>query len=309
MSEIILDILNHRDYNFLGYINKGGFGCCYLVRSLKYNMNFVCKVVPDDDYDKSFLMSYKREVEALTKFNHPNIVCVYDVFNSNNFLFIILEYCNGGSLQDFIEKYPNGVNYEKCKQYANQIVDALSYMHNLGYAHCEIKPSNILIDEFGRVKLADFGLSHIDDFKNKSTVGPCGGSLCFMSPEILLNKSNDPFKSDIWVLGVTIYYLASSKIPFKGKNLNAILREIEFGPQMINDIPEDLWTFIENCLKIEPTEIPSSQQLKSTCLVKPNSQLSVTAGHFRQRHFSILSKQPVILVPFKIKRTSNSSVY
>lgn len=310
MSEIVLSILQEHDYNFIGYINKGGFGCCYLVRSLKYELNFVCKVVPDDDYDKSFLLSYKREVEALSKLNHPNIVRVYDVFTSANFLFIILEYCSGGNLQSIVEKSANGIDFHRVTKYAVEIIDALGYMHSKGYAHCDIKPSNILIDEFGRAKLADFGLSHFVDLKIKSTTNSHGGSLCFMSPELLLNKSNNPFKADIWALGVTLYILNTSRFPFKGKNMNTLLREIEFGPQQIPNIPEELWNVIDACLQIEPESRKSCLELREILVKRPNAELSMSYPMPRRtRHFSIFSKQPVILQPFKMRRTSCSSVY
>ncbi|EAY18943.1 CAMK family protein kinase [Trichomonas vaginalis G3] len=180
------------------------------------------------------MISYKREVESLVQFDHPHIVKVYDVFSSETEMFIILEYCSGGSLESIV-KSGKKITPKALFQYSKEISDAIYYIHSNGYEHCDIKPSNILLDQFGRIKLADFGLCcPCDDTTTKKQY--CG-SLSFMSPESLVGKSCDPFKNDVWAFGVTLYYIIKRKLPFKGDNLPDLLRDIDLGYELPSTTP------------------------------------------------------------------------
>lgn len=131
MLNTIRPLLLDKGYELLDYINKGGFGSCYLVRSTKYQMNFVCKISQNPEYESKYLNSFSREVNALTHLNHPNVVRVYDVFTIENYLAIILEYCSGGTLHSRLDEFTR-IPIDKTINYTRQILDALCYMHSKG---------------------------------------------------------------------------------------------------------------------------------------------------------------------------------
>lgn len=161
--------LKVNDYVFIKSIGNGGSAHCYLVESLKFEVNklFVAKVIP---FTQSTLIT--AENAALIGLNHPNIIKLYDRFTISSSYVLILEYCENKSLaeaiipdiglcyrQNAINSQQNSINLDFFKNAAYQIINALSFCHMKKCAHRDIKPSNVLIDHYGRLKLADFGLS------------------------------------------------------------------------------------------------------------------------------------------------------
>ncbi|OHT10614.1 hypothetical protein TRFO_20022 [Tritrichomonas foetus] len=237
-----------------------------------------------DRYSESF----NSELNALIKIIHPNIISVFDHFvdEKNRCLFLILEYCSNGTIEDMLKK--SGVIrppylYSLCYQ----IVNALKFCEDLGLAHRDIKPSNVFIDKYGRVKLADFGLSFqmkSDDQKGDNAI--CNrftGSLPYMPPEILNLQPFDPFKADIWSLGVTFYYMAIGNIPFLGKNilqLKELVQSADFSLQqdchainsfnIMNKNEEDIEfiKMIKNMLRVNPKERMSLDDILNTSVIQ-----------------------------------------
>ncbi|EAX86163.1 AGC family protein kinase [Trichomonas vaginalis G3] len=251
--QTVVKALSEHDYEIVKYLNKGGFGTCYIVKSLKYEIQFVCKVSNDTTGD------FIREQKALTSFDHPNIVRVYDAFTYEKYLFLILEYCSGGSLLSLINSHKK-ISVSQMLKYSRDIIQALDYMHGLGFAHCDIKPSNVLIDEFGRAKLCDFGLTIFTNQGKKQNNRICG-SVNYMAPEMALNREYDPIKCDIWSLGVTLYHFATGKVPYNGNHLKYISAELKFDREDFKHVPEQMAFIIEKCLRLNQDERYTSRQL------------------------------------------------
>ncbi|OHS99423.1 hypothetical protein TRFO_34096 [Tritrichomonas foetus] len=155
MMMAIKNTLKEHDYIHIRPIGKGGFSTVHLVLSTRYQEQFVCKVSEGTKSTAS-----EKEIKTLLNLAHPHIINMYEYFydQSNSYLFIILEYCPGGSLDDVIKA--NGpLQPKQLYEYCRQTISALSYCHNRGIAHRDIKPANILLDKNGRIQLADFGLS------------------------------------------------------------------------------------------------------------------------------------------------------
>ncbi|OHT10993.1 hypothetical protein TRFO_19483 [Tritrichomonas foetus] len=273
--------LNSHGYILEEMIGKGGYAQIHLVQSTKYaGRKFAAKILfVDQNKSKSAIYTFSAEVDALCHLEHPNIVKIYDHFHEGHYYCVILEHCTGRSLSARIrEKKLSPIEFQKITW---QILDALIYCSQQRFAHSDIKPSNILLDEFNRPKLADFGLSKIiiPDNQNEcdydyyqhsfilpnnsncpivqkkitshcSISGSLGswqtpskpnpiisfprhenaneyyqdddnnishhfvGSLVYMAPEILEKRSHDPFKSDVWSLGVTLYELYTGSLPW-----------------------------------------------------------------------------------------------
>ncbi|OHS94996.1 AGC family protein kinase [Tritrichomonas foetus] len=205
-------------YLFQCKIGAGGFGSVYKTLNQRYNVEFAAKVLP-----KKANVSSQAEIETLLQLVHPNILRLYDVFEYLDYYILILELCNGGSINDPIAL---GVplSVDKFCTLSCQIIDALEYMHNRHIAHCDIKPNNLLINN-GRVKIADFGLSTFTDVKGKMSK-PKGVSFHYAPPEVLSGQSYNPLPADVWSLGITLYKMATGSLPWKGKEKGEIKKEI-----------------------------------------------------------------------------------
>lgn len=207
-------------YTLISKIGQGGFSVVFLVESMKYKQQFVIKVVNNKKSDET-----ESEIKTLIKLDHPNIISIFEYFTDNEFIYIVLEYCPGGSMETYIKqngKLPKFILYQVCAH----LLSALQLCHSLRIAHRDIKPANILIDQYGRPKLADFGLS--SEFIDGESTNHFGGSRLYMAPEILQKKAYDAFKADVWALGVSFYKMAVGNTPWPLENID----EIEFAISM-----------------------------------------------------------------------------
>ncbi|KAH0795913.1 CAMK family protein kinase [Histomonas meleagridis] len=206
----IQKILPEHHYHFKKTIGAGGYGTVFLVRSEKYNQDFCVKRIsqPETAYDET-----KNEATTLFGLCHPNIISMYEFFFDESYtnLYIVLEYCRGGSLKDVIEK-EGPIHPPKLYSICYHIIKALLHCHEQNVAHRDIKPANILLDNYGRPKLADFGLSKKLERGEKDN--SYAGSHPYMAPEIINRQKVDPFLADIWSLGITFYTIAFGRLPW-----------------------------------------------------------------------------------------------
>ncbi|KAH0790710.1 CAMK family protein kinase [Histomonas meleagridis] len=218
-------ILPEHHYHFKRVIGAGGFGSVFLVHSDKYNQEFCIKRInqPKLKHDET-----KNEATTLVRLCHPNIISMYEFFFDDPHLnlYIVLEYCGGGSLKDLIEK-EGPIRPPKLYSYCYQIMKALLYCHEQNVAHRDIKPENILLDNYGRPKLADFGLSK--KLGKGEKVNSYTGSRPFMAPEIISRQNTDPFLADIWSLGITFYTIAFGKLPWNVRTNEELDVAIQLG--------------------------------------------------------------------------------
>ena len=242
---LLTKILQNHGYTVENNIGEGAQGTCLLIFSQKYKIHFVCKCIHFSYMDQDRIRQhFQREVYSLSHIVHKNIVQIYDFFSEGQFLFMILEYCPNGSLLTVLNKkqqsstIKNEFNFDYIRKVFIDILSALKYCHEeIRIAHRDIKPANILIDKFGRAKLCDFGLSFIefkplDYFKNTVTLEnpKTGGTLYFMSPQILHASQNPNFKyniysDDIWAFGITAFFILTHTYPFTGRSKNDVFRQ------------------------------------------------------------------------------------
>lgn len=256
------DVIENNGFEVHSFLGRGGFAECFKVFSKQYQQYFACKVIPISGPKKeSRQKSFENEISVLINIIHHNVIQVYKAFMSETHLFLILEFCSNGDLQKQVSMHGPIKNQVLLLNYISQILDALNYMESIGIAHKDIKPSNIFIDNHGRTKLADFGLAGFVDESNISY--DYGGSLAFSSPEVLMMKPHNPYKADIWSLGVSIFYLATGKYPFPHCGRKNILRLIL---AEMYTIPVDMDDFIKNlikiCLQTNPDKRMSFAELK-----------------------------------------------
>ncbi|OHT17379.1 CAMK family protein kinase [Tritrichomonas foetus] len=210
MSCEINETLWKHGYELTNQIGKGGFASVYSILSTKYQETYVAKTIQNDTSKRNGNSnSFLSEIEALKSIVHPNIVSIYNHFTDSSFFYIILEFCPGGNLGEFIRKH-GVLTRNDFFNYSRQILNALHYMHLRKMAHRDIKPANIFLDAYGRVKLGDFGLAITSNELCKTF----SGSQAFQAPEIVKKLPFCPMKADIWAFGVTMYYLAIGDLEF-----------------------------------------------------------------------------------------------
>lgn len=240
--------LRTKGYDLEKRIGNGTFGKVYLVLSDKYKIHFVIKKITSqinhkndilhDEIlnDKTDLKEPKKltinsEIQSLILLDHPGIIKLYEYFsqpiikgemegeNENTHadakkeeenVYLVLEYCENGSLNDLIRKGP--IKPPRLYAFCKQIATALLYCHQNDIAHRDIKPANILVGANNRLKLGDFGLSTI--IKNGQRCNKYAGSYLFMAPEVLDMKDFDPYEADVWALGITFYMMATGVPPW-----------------------------------------------------------------------------------------------
>jgi serine/threonine protein kinase len=197
-----------------------------------------------------------QELQALRSLWNPNVIYLYESFVECGVSFLIFEYCPGGSLADKIKHKP--IPRNELDPICCQLISALRACHAQHIAHLDIKPENILIDKNGRVKLADFGTSQII---NGGLSCQFKGSPAFLAPEILRGQPYNPFKADVWSLGVTLYGLAAGTLPWAG-SLEEYLAQAAHGLGQVDPIiPKKLVKLLKLMIRPNPAERVSLNQI------------------------------------------------
>ena len=262
-AERLSQILNKHGYAIKTEIGHGTFAKCYLCDSEKYNSPFVCKVIriSPEIAKKGYETTFYSELNALIKLMHPNVINIYDHFCEEEYYVLVLEYCSGGNLLQYIEKW-GPIEPYKIIILARQILECLTYVHSNNICHHDIKPSNIFIDAFNRVKLADFGISQILQ-KNEMSI-MYGGSIAYLAPEVFQKLPYDSFKADIWSFGVTLYQMITGgNLPYCGNNIMELLHSI-FQKKYIlpKNCPKELRMLLKNSLNPNPEKRWTAKQLR-----------------------------------------------
>ena len=237
------------------YIYKGQIGSGNYSKVYKAIDSNTCEFIAIKKINKTKLSSglinrFTKEIDILKSINHNNIISIKDSIINDKHIFIITEYCNGGSLKDKI----NTIESENdVRTIIRQIVDGIVYLDNIGILHRDIKPDNILLTDESIVKIIDFGFSSND--KNIDMYSTICGTPMYMSPELLQNKQYTK-KSDIWSLGIIAYELFHHKHPFgTPKNIIELLDNINKNEILYkSNISSHLLDFIDSILKINPAE-------------------------------------------------------
>jgi len=241
------------DFKIIREIGRGGMGVVYEAEQSPLGRRVALKVLSSDRTVSEYAVrKFRREGEAGSRSQHPNIVTVYSVGEHEGTHFIAQELVERGySLAHKISElkkmsvFPRGYFREAAKIVAD-VANALQHAHDSGVIHRDIKPSNILLTEAGHTKVTDFGLARIEDALPLSRTGEFAGTPYYMSPEQAKSKKEKiDHRTDIYSLGVTLYELLTLRRPFEGETSHEILGKIvaidPIEPRSTNPIvPRDL---------------------------------------------------------------------
>jgi len=196
-------------------LGRGGMGAVYKARQPGLDRLVALKILPPDAADATFERRFAQEARALARLNHPHIVTVYDSGVVDGLYYFVMEYIAGVNLREAIRDHQ--LEPRQALAIVGQVCEALQYAHDQGVVHRDIKPENILLDQRGRVKIADFGLAkllaHDDDDASLTGTHQVMGTPKYMAPEQLEGTKLVDHRADIYSLGVVFYELLTGELP------------------------------------------------------------------------------------------------
>ena len=209
-------LLRVGQYDMEKTLGKGNFAIVRLGIHRMTKTRVAVKVVDKKELDPENLMKISREIDIMRQLSHENIIKLYQVMETESFIYIVTEYAANGEIFDYL--VDNGKMTEKqAATTFSQILKAVHYCHQRKVVHRDLKAENLLLDQDGNIKLADFGFSNY--FTPGCVLSTWCGSPPYAAPELFEGRKYDGPKTDIWSLGVILYVLVSGSLPFDGQTL------------------------------------------------------------------------------------------
>lgn len=284
-------------YTILKHIGSGGMGDVYLAHDTKLDRNVAIKILPSElAADPKRMRRFEKEARAASAIDHPNVVHIYEIGESDGIRFIAMQYVEGQTLNAMIKEHPLPI--PRLVDIAIEIADALAEANSKGVVHRDIKPANILITPRGQVKVVDFGLAKISresglteiktdsDTSTETKSGMILGTVHYLSPEQALGKPVD-HRSDIFSLGAVLYQMATARFPFNGQNsiemISNILRTVPEPLSTHNlNVPGGLEQIVRRCLEKDPERrYQSAQDLANDLRRLKNGEALLTGSTIR----------------------------
>ncbi|KAL4623500.1 SNF-related serine/threonine-protein kinase-like [Arapaima gigas] len=244
-------------------LGKGHFAVVKLARHVFTGQLVAVKVIDKTKLDAVATGHLLQEVRCMKLVQHPNVVRLYEVIDTQTKLYLILELGDGGDMYDYILRHEGGVSEDQAKVHFAQIVHAISYCHRLHVVHRDLKPENVVFfRQQGVVKLTDFGFSN--RFQPGTMLMTSCGSLAYSAPEILLGEEYDAPAVDVWSLGVILYMLVCGHPPFQEANDSETLTMIMDCKYTVPPhVSQDCRDLISRMLQRDPAERASLAQIES----------------------------------------------
>ncbi|CAK86928.1 unnamed protein product (macronuclear) [Paramecium tetraurelia] len=260
------------------------------------------------------LIRVQREISILRKVCHSNVIKLYEILESESCVYLVMEYVKGGELYEYIikKKYlPEHI----AVRYFQQLVFATEYLHSQNITHRDLKPENLLLDENRQLKIADFGLSFISQTKGEYLKTACG-SPCYAAPEMLVGKTYEGTKSDIWSCGIILFAMLCGYLPFEHENtqqLYELIKNSDFEkPEHLSKNAQDMLTKI---LVKDPTRRYNFEQIKQHPFFQlhasiPTKNLSLNDQNVIQKMIEMGYQQNQIIVQLQSnKHNTLTTIY
>ncbi len=269
-------------YEIRNQLGAGGMGTVFHAYDPSFERDVAIKVLPESMLlDPQFRPRFQREAKSIARLEHPAIVPVYDVGEENNQPYIVMRYMAGGSLADRIV---NGhLSLEECAQTVERIAPALDAAHAKGIIHRDMKPANILMDQYGNTFLSDFGIARVGQSEGTQLTGNfILGTPAYMSPEQARGEPDLDGRSDIYSLGATLFEMLSGRVPYESDTpMGQALKHIMEPPPNILELRPDL-----------PLEV---QEVIARSMDKDRNLRYTTATEMAQALSSIISQDSTMV--------------
>ncbi len=283
-------------YKIIEKIGEGGMGEVYLADDLKLERQVAIKFLPQHlTKDKENVERFEREAKAAAALNHPNIITIHEIIETDGQICIVMEYVDGESLRNKMDK--GKLDHDEVIDITKEICEGLGKAHQAEIVHRDIKPENILVNSDGRVKILDFGLAKLIGVSKLTKETSTLGTIHYMSPEQIQGKDVD-HRSDIWSLGAVLYEMLTGETPFSGDYEQAISYAIlNEEPKLAESIPFELQQILKKALNKNPHQrFQNLNELVSECngiqntsnINQPDSKTTSIAG-------KLLNFRPLII--------------
>ena len=276
-EDIPMPLAEHPRYEIFNLVGKGGMGRVYEARHRMMDRSVALKVINREWIRNSEVIDrFHREVKTAASLDHPNIVTSHDAEQAEDLHFLVMEFVDGVDLSDTVKQRGPLPVAEAC-DYVRQAAEGLQYAHDRGMVHRDIKPHNLMVTQDKVVKILDFGLASLtpqstpnepiseDAEGNLTIAGAIMGTPDFISPEQGQDARKVDGRSDIYSLGMTLYYLLAGRVPFaEGSAMEKLKKHAEAEPESLKqfrqDIPDDLQTIIRRMTAKNPKDRFQSPQ-------------------------------------------------
>jgi serine/threonine-protein kinase len=210
-------------------IGSGGMADVWLAEDTELDRNVAIKILHERfAQDSEFVQRFQREAQSAAGLQHPNVVGIFDRGVFSDSYFIAMEYVDGPSLKDLVK---GGMGTKDAIDFTRQILNAARFAHRKGIIHRDLKPQNVLIDDEGRARVADFGIARGGENSDITATGSVMGTAQYLSPEQAQGKPTTP-SSDIYSIGVILYEALTGRVPFEGDSAVAVaLKQVSEAPR------------------------------------------------------------------------------
>lgn len=229
-------------YKVLEHLGSGGMGAVYLCEHRHMRRRVAVKLLPPDATDPDRVIRFQREAQAIAMMNHPNIVRAFDVDREGGIHFLVMEFIDGISLQQLVDRrgpLPHG----RVVNYISQVACGLQHSAMMGLVHRDVKPSNLMLDLGGTVKILDLGLARFSrslDSPSKGDSQIVLGTADYLSPEQVRSSFVD-VRADLYSLGAVAYFLLTGKPPFYGGNVSQkLIRHQTEVPRLLSELRPEI---------------------------------------------------------------------
>ena len=286
-------------YEIQEQIGIGGMANVYKAKDLIDDITVAVKILKDEYIQNDeFLRRFRNEAKAIAGLSHPNIVKVYDVIYNDDVPAIVMEYIDGITLKEYIER--EGVlKWKEALHYTVQTLRALQHAHDKGIVHRDIKPQNIMLLMDGTIKVMDFGIARFARFETKTISGKVVGSVHYISPEQACGDATD-HKTDIYSMGVMLFEMLTGRLPFEADAAVSVammqVSKAPTRPRELNDtIPEGLEEIILKAMQKDTKQRYQSaaEMLRDIDEFKKNPSIQFAYKYFSDsegptRHFGAI---------------------
>ncbi|MFD2044054.1 Stk1 family PASTA domain-containing Ser/Thr kinase [Ornithinibacillus salinisoli] len=238
--------LLHDRYRIKDTIGGGGMADVYLAKDIILDRDVAIKVLRlEYANDEEFIARFDREAQSATSLSHPNIVNIYDVGEEEQILFMVMEYVDGMTLKEYIQRY-GPIDVPEAIDIMKQITSAISHAHENGIVHRDIKPQNILMDTYGHIKVTDFGIAVALSATSLTQTNSILGSVHYLSPEQARGGLATK-KSDIYSLGIVFFELLTGRLPFSGQSpVSIALKHLQSDTPSVRRFNQEVPQSVEN---------------------------------------------------------------
>lgn len=240
-------------------LGRGGMGAVYLAEHLDLHRKVAIKILAPVRGEGAQLAAerFLREGRAAAALDHPNIVRVFDVSRHNDIPYLVMEYVDGETLQQTLDR-DGAVPPAVAAEYVAQTAAGLQHAHERGLVHRDIKPGNLIRDRFGAVRILDMGLARTGNDRDKLTEqldhGAVVGTADFISPEQAINSPNVDGRADIYSLGATLFVLLTGKPPFEGNTAQKLMQHQLRDAPPLTGVPPALAEVVARMLAKRPAD-------------------------------------------------------